>query len=72
MNICDNKHPQIVYGIWDCPLCKALETIETIEEDYNALSEDYDKLDDDFTALLESKQRLEKAVREANMPELLV
>lgn len=72
MEICEDNHSRIVYDGWNCPLCDALREAENTLEDYNALVEDYDKLDDDFTALLESKQRLEKTVREANMPELLV
>ena len=47
MNICDNKHDEIVfYGMRGvhCPLCSAESRIMELEDDLNTLQEEIDEL----------------------------
>lgn len=51
MNICDDNHEEVCYSGRDCPVCKALEDVTSIESDLDSAEARIETLQDKIAEL---------------------
>jgi len=51
MNICDDNHEEVCYSVRDCPVCKALEDVTSIESDLDSAEARIETLQDKIAEL---------------------
>lgn len=51
MNLCDDNHEEVCYSVRDCPVCKALEDVDSIESDLDSAESKIAALEEKIEAL---------------------
>jgi len=51
LEICSNRHREVVYEDGDCPVCEEIEEVKRVQSDYDELKEEYENLKIDYDEL---------------------